>query len=186
MRKLKLARTGYIGISFLFCLAAVVYLLFPELPPLALCCVSGIILIVYGAIKIVGFFSEDLYCLAFRYDLAFGLLILVIGALVLVKNTAIAGYLTIGLGWFALLDSLFKIQMVKEAKDFGLEGWSAVLATAIATGAVGVFLIVEALPSPPAARVLAGIALFMEGFLNDWVVRWALPDPSKTNRDQPV
>lgn len=34
---------------------------------------------------IIGYFSEDLYCLAFRYDLAYGLLLLVMGAIVLVK-----------------------------------------------------------------------------------------------------
>ena len=79
MRKLHIARIGYNAVSVIFCLAAVLYLLFPQLPPLALCIFSGLLLLIYGIIKIVGYFSEDLFCLAFRYDLAFGLLLLPAG-----------------------------------------------------------------------------------------------------------
>lgn len=181
MKKLKLARNGYIAISVVFFLAAAVYLLFPDLPSIAMCLFCGITLIAYGIIKIIGFFSEDLYCLAFRYDFTFGLLILVIGVLVVVKNTAIVKYLTIGLGWLTLLDNLFKIQMVKEARDFGLEHWSAILAIAIATGAISVFLIINRFPSPFIGKVFVGITLFLEGCINTCVVQWAVkfPDPPK-------
>ena len=112
MKKLQFARSGYILISCIFYVTAVVNLIFPHLSPMALSCFGGVILILYGVIKLVGFFSEDLYCLAFRYDLAWGLLIMVIGVLLLVKNVSVAQYLAPGLGWMALLDNLFHIQMI--------------------------------------------------------------------------
>ncbi len=179
MKKLKLARDGYLAIALLFCIAAVVCLFFPPLPPLVLCNISGIILIAYGVIKIVGFFSEDLYCLAFRYDFAFGLLILVVGVLMLIKNNDVTGYLTPGLGWFTLLDSLFKIQMVKEASDFGLNGWNVILTIAIATGVISVLLIVGCFSSPLATKALVAGALLAEGCINFCVIQWAvrLPKP---------
>ena len=34
---------------------------------------AGILLIAYGIIKMIGYFSKDLYCLAFQYDLACGI-----------------------------------------------------------------------------------------------------------------
>ena len=111
MKKLQFARSGYILISCIFYLAAVVYLFFPDLPAITLSCFGGVILIAYGMIKLVGFFSEDLYCLAFRYDFAFGLLIMVIGALLLIKNVAVEEYLTPGLGWIAMLDNFFNIKI---------------------------------------------------------------------------
>ena len=36
-------------------------------------------LIVYGLIKILGYFSRDIYCLAFQFDLAFGVLLAAVG-----------------------------------------------------------------------------------------------------------
>lgn len=180
MKKIQFARSGYLIISSIFCVAAVVYLVFPNLSPMALCCFSGTILIAYGMIKLVGFFSEDLYCLAFRYDLAFGLLIVVVGALLLVKNVSVAQYLIPGLGWIALLDNLFHIQMAKEARDFGLEGWKLILGLSIAAGVLSVLLIIQGFPGPQVTHVLACIVLLAAGVINRCIVKLTvhLPHPS--------
>lgn len=179
MKRVQFARSGYILISIIFYAAAVVYLLFPGLSSMALCCFSGTILIAYGIIKLVGFFSEDLYCLAFRYDLAFGLLIMVIGVLLLIKNVSVAQYLTLGLGWIALLDNLFHIQMAKEACDFGLEKWQLILGLSIAAGVLSVLLIIQVFPGPQATRVLACAVLLAAGAINHCIVKLAvcLPHP---------
>ena len=137
-----------------------VYLLFPDLSPRAVCCFSGILLTIYGIIKIVGFFPEDLYCLAFHYDLAFGLLILVVGILVLAKPTLAFKYLTAGLGWIALLDSLLKLQMSAEAKSSGLKQWYLILAIAVITDIFSLLLIIKGSSSPQVIRMLAGATLF--------------------------
>ena len=179
MKKLRFARSGYIMISFVFYVAAVIYLFFPDLPPMALSCFSGTILIIYGIIKLVGFFSEDLYCLAFRYDLAFGLLIMVVGVLLLVMNASVARHLTPGLGWMALLDNLFHIQMAKEARDFGMEDWMLILGLSIAAGILSVLLIVHGFPGPRATHILACIVLLVTGAINHCIVKLMvyLPDP---------
>ena len=87
MRKRKAARYGYLLISLLFCLSAFAYWLIPTRSPTATCWVSGGILLAYGIIRILGFFSDDPYCLAFHYDLACGLLLMVLGVMVWVKET---------------------------------------------------------------------------------------------------
>ena len=180
MKKLQFARSGYIGISCIFYAAAVIYLFFPGLPPMVLSCFSGVILILYGIIKFVGFFSEDLYCLAFRYDMAFGLLLMVAGVLLLVKNVSVAQYLTPGLGWMALLDNLFHIQMSKEARDFGIEEWKLVLGLSIATGVLSVLLILPAFPSPQATHILACIVLLACGAINHCIVMLMVHFPRRS------
>ncbi len=129
------------------------------------CWVSGGILIAYGVIRILGFLSEDLYCLAFRYDLAGGLLLIVLGTMIWVKGTNCYPYLIPGLGWIALLDSFSKIQMSKEAKDFGLQQWRILLLMAILT-AFSSFLLVLNEFSNPLIDTLVGCTLLMEGFMN--------------------
>ena len=54
----------------IFYIAGSIYIALPHEESSAICISSGVILLVYGIIKIVGYFSSDLYCLAFRYDLA--------------------------------------------------------------------------------------------------------------------
>ena len=79
MKKRKIARFGYLLISALFCCMAFAIWLWPDYSPQAACCVSGTILLGYGVIRILGFFSDDSYCPAFHYDLACGLLFMVVG-----------------------------------------------------------------------------------------------------------
>lgn len=178
MKKLQFARSGYILISCIFYAAAVIYFLFPGLPPMALSCFSGVILIAYGIIKLVGFFSEDLYCLVFRYDLAFGLLIMVVGVLLLVKNVSAAQYLIPGLGWITLLDNLFHIQMAKEAQEFGVREWKLVLGLSIAAAVLSVLLIMHGFPG--ATRILTCIVLLACGAINHCIVKLMIRFPRRS------
>ena len=89
MKKLRLARDGYILMSIAFYVAGLTYMFLPEISPLTICITSGIVLIVYGIIKVIGYCSNDLYCLAFQYDLACGLFLMVLGVIMLSCNQRI-------------------------------------------------------------------------------------------------
>ena len=179
MKKLSVARNGYNAVSVGFCLAALWLLLFPDLPASVVCVFSGAALIAYGIIKIVGYFSEDLFCLAFRYDLAFGLFLAAMGVLVLIKRAAAAAYLAPGFGWITLLDCFFKIQMSQEAKKFGLERWGVITLLAAITGAAGILLILG-LFQQPHLHIVAALALFAEGIMNRWVIRFTVKEASSS------
>lgn len=168
MRKLKVARYGYLLISLLFCLSAFAYQLIPARSPAVTCWVSGGILIAYGVIRVLGFFSEDLYCLAFRYDLACGLLLMVLGIVVWIKGDSSYLYLVPGLGWIALLDSFLKIQMSKEAKDFGLPQWKILLLLAVLTALSSFLLVINGFPGPQVTDLLVSYTLLLEGIMN-WI-----------------
>ena len=166
MKKLKVARYGYGIISLLFCLAAIAYWLFPAVAPSVVCGVSGGILFTYGIIRVLSFFSEDLYCLAFRYDLACGLLLMVLGVVVWVNASSCYPYLAPGLGWVALLDSFLKVQMAKEAKDFGLKQWY--------------ILLIKGSPGPRMATVMTGCTLLLEGVMNLVTVKLTVKDRKRS------
>ena len=178
MKRLYVARIGYNIISAVFCLAALLYLICPGIPPLAASIFSGTVLIVYGVIKIIGYFSEDLFCLAFRYDFAFGLLLIAIGVIIFIKCGEAAAYLTSGFGWIILLDSFFKIQMSEEAKKFGLEQWQYISTAAGVTGAMGIILILN-FSRTDLAHILAALALLAEGVMNRYVMKYAVKDPGR-------
>ena len=170
MKKLRLAQDGYIVMSIVFYIAGLAYIFLPEISPLRICITSGVVLIVYGIIKIIGYFSNDLYCLAFQYDFACGLFLMVLGVIILACNQRIITYLSAGLGVLVLLDSLLSIQTSKDAKQFGLETWNVILATSIIAAVFSVLLIVRPYHSQRAAHIVAGGTLLAEGVKNHCVV----------------
>lgn len=106
MKQIKFARTGYILISILFYLSGILCLTIPNISGKAAAIAGGIILIAYGIIKIAGYLSKDLYCLAFQYDFACGLFLIVLGIVVLAANQKFKGYLLSAIGVLILLDSV--------------------------------------------------------------------------------
>lgn len=181
MRQLRLARDGYIVMSIVFYIAGLVYIFCSDISPLTICITGGVVLIVYGIIKVIGYFSNDLYCLAFRYDLACGLFLMVLGVIMLACNQRIIAHLSAGLGVLVLLDSLLSIQTSKDAKQFGLETWTVILVTSIIAAVFSVLLIVKPYHSPKAAHIVAGGTLLAEGLKNHCVVILTV----KTIRSQP-
>lgn len=143
----------------------------PEIPFWIACGFSGLILISYGSIKLIGYFSDDLYCLAFQYDLAGGLFLIVLGGIVLGCNYRIADYMYAGLGGLVLLDSLLTIQTVENAKRFGLETWKVMLTASIVAGLLGILVIIGPFGGVRAAHILMGIVLLAEGAMKHCVVK---------------
>ena len=68
-------KTGYIVISALFCVLGVVLFVMAERCVPWIGRALGIGMVVCGAVKLGGYFSRDLFRLAFQYDLAFGILL---------------------------------------------------------------------------------------------------------------
>lgn len=174
MKQQKLAKAGYLTISAVFYIAGAAYIVLPEVSPLTLCILSGIVLIAYGIIKIIGYFSKDLYCLAFQYDLACGLFLIVFGIIALVRSQQIIPHLSVGLGTLILLDGLLSIQMSRDAKQFGLETWYVILAAAIAAGVLGGVVIISPFHTTLGQHVAAGCALLAQGFKICCVVHYTV------------
>jgi len=77
----------------------------------------------FGCIKLTGYFSKDLFRLAFQYDLQFGILVLVVGLIVLLKPSDAISLLFAAMGIALLADSLFKIQIAFDSRKFGIKKW---------------------------------------------------------------
>jgi len=71
----------------------------------------------FGCIKLTGYFSKDLFRLAFQYDLQFGILVLVVGLIVLLKPSDAISLLFAAMGIALLADSLskFRLHLIPES-----------------------------------------------------------------------
>lgn len=163
---MKVAKIGYIAISVLSLVLGVILIVKPDISMETIGIVLGVIMIVFGAVKLVGYFSKDLFRLAFEYDLAAGILMILIGT-VLVSNPARAlEFFCTVLGILVLADGLFKIQISIDSKRFGIRLWWLILSAAIITGALGLALIFAPEESVRVMTVLLGVTLLCDGILN--------------------
>lgn len=162
---MKVAKYGYIAVSLLFC--AVGVLLSLSAPSArTLGTFFGTAMLVFGAVKLVGYFSRDLYRLAFQHDLQFGLLLLALGSIVLLRREEAGSFLCAVFGVSMLLDGLFRIQTALDARRFGVRVWYVTLALAALTCVVGLLLVLRPAETLGAVTTLLGISLLMEGILN--------------------
>ncbi len=160
------AKTGYIVMSLVFCGAGVLFIAKPELSAVAISRALGAAMILFGLIKLVGYFSKDLFRLAFQYDLGFGLLLIALGILVLAKPAGVLDFIFIALGIAILTDGLFKVQIAVDSKRFGIPTWWLTLILAMVTGVVGLALVFRPWDSARLLTALLGAALLAEGILN--------------------
>ena len=157
------AKAGYIVMSLVFCAAGVACIVNPGLSAAVIGRVLGVAMILFGAVKLVGYCSRDLYRLAFQYDLGFGLLLI---ALVLLRPAEVRDFLLTALGIAVLTDGLYKVQIAVDAKRFGVSAWWLTLVLAVAAGTVGLALVFRPWDSARLLTILLGAALVAEGILN--------------------
>ncbi len=160
------AKTGYIVMSLVFCAAGIACIANPGLSAAVIGRVLGAAMILFGAVKLVGYCSRDLYRLAFQYDLGFGLLLIALGALVLIRPAGVLDFLFTALGIAVLTDGLYKVQIAVDAKRFGIPTWWLTLALAVAAGLIGLALVFRPWDSARLLTILLGTALLAEGILN--------------------
>ena len=160
------AKIGYVIVSLLLCVLGVVMIVVPDFSASLIGTLCGIMLIVFGAFKLVGYFSKDLYRLAFQYDLAFGILTLALGIIILLNPDNIMNFICVVLGVAVLADGLLKIQIALDSKRFGISKWWLILAVAFIACVCGILLLVRLSESIRVIIVLMGISLLAEGILN--------------------
>lgn len=163
---IKMTKTGYVLLSAALCALGIVLMAAPDVSLVVFERALGICMVLYGSIKLAGYFSKDLFRLAFQFDLAFGILLLALGVIALARPEFTISFLCVMLGIPLLADALFKVQIAIDAKRFGILRWWLILALAILSGSFGVLLVLRPIQSARAMMVLAGLSVLAEGLMN--------------------
>ena len=165
-KRIQAAKLGYILLSVALCVLGGVLIAVPDFSAALLCRLVGVTMLLFGAVKIIGYCSKDLYRLAFQYDLAFGILLIALGGILLFRPDTMVQIICIIMGVCVLADALLKIQISIDSKAFGLELWWLILVAAILTGVAGFLLVLRPMESARAVMILLGVTLITEGLLN--------------------
>ena len=134
----------------------------------------GILFGLTGGAKIFGFYSNDLYRLAFQYDFAFGIFCEILALLLILSPEQNYGVLHLLLVAYVLFDALLKVQMSLDARQFGMKCWGVILGTALGLGVAGAFAAVALQAELVRRLFLVGLALAMDGMENCWITAYTV------------
>ena len=163
---MRTAKIGYIIMSLICCLFGIGLIVFNKISISVIGFLVGIIMMLFGVVKLIGYFSKDLFRLAFQYDLAFGILLIVVGILLMLKPSSLMNFSCIVIGVCILCDGLFKIQISFDSKAFGIKLWWLILLFATATAVVGLMIIFKPEISSRMLMILLGASLLTDGILS--------------------
>ena len=163
---IRTAKIGYLILSAALCVFGALLIARPQLSASVLGTVCGILFVIFGIMRVMSYFSKDLYRLAFQFDLSLGLMLAVLGVIILRNPDQAMSFLCLMLGIATMADGLFKLQSALDARRFGLKSWPLILTLAVGAGVVGALLMLRPMQSARALTVLLGIGMMLEGVLN--------------------
>lgn len=162
----KEVRIIHVIVSALLFFSGVFLIAWPDIGGVAARWLVGANLILTGTVRTLGYFSNDLYRLAFQYDLAIGGLSTILGVLIFMYPDNVPELLPYVLGTYIILDGLFKLQTAFDAKQFGMKKWIGLLISAAAVSVCGIAVLVGATAWDRV--ILSGVALAVDAAENIW------------------
>ena len=164
----------YIILSIIFILSGACMALFPDFFAFAICYITGGICIVHGVMRLIGYFSNELYKIAFQFDLALGMVSVFIGLICVFNAEGVLKFIPIIIGIFTLISGALKIQSSLDARRFGMSKWWAMLIGSVITMILGALLILCSLESMYAMIVILGITLIIDGIQSLFLLIYAV------------
>ncbi|MBD5081675.1 MAG: hypothetical protein HDT44_07930 [Ruminococcaceae bacterium] len=160
------AKIGYIAASVMTAVLGAVFIFAPETSIAVICRLLGAAAVICGIIKLFGYFSRDMYRLAFQHDLAFGIMLCAIGIIAVVKPVKIISAAHFAVGIIIIADGVFKLQTAIDSKRFGLGKWWLIAVCALLCFVHGIILVSDPFEAAAAMTVLMGIAMIVDGIMN--------------------
>lgn len=159
-------RVAHTCVSLLLILSGVFLLAWPEVAgPLVRYLIGGNF-VVLGVVRILGYYANDLYRLAFQYDLALGSFSVIFGVLLIISPDKLQSAIPYIIGVYVLMDALLKLQTALEAKAFGMKHWWGLMLSCLVLSLCSIALLV--LNTQLDAPWLLPIVLILDGGESIW------------------
>ena len=156
-------KIGYIVIGIISCIAGIWLFMYPAVEEQVLGMVMGWLMIFYGIMAIVSYFSADALKPIFRFNIWFGILLIVFGIVLLTNIHGTMNFLGILVGIFLLCDAALRCWLAFELKNTGVKGWGFILLFAILMAIVAFFFLFHPGSSGYLLTILIGAMFLTQG-----------------------
>ena len=166
MKVFKRIKWAYVLVSVFFIVIGVLLILNPETSMTMLCRVLGIGAIVFGIVRVIGYFLRELDGVALRYDFASGVFAVIAGAMVIWRAPEVANIMAVVIGLFILVDCVFKLQVALDSKRMGASSWWVTLLFTCICMVLGCLLIFDTFKGQQVISIMMGVSLVADGLQN--------------------
>ena len=153
MKLIRCAKAGYIVSAVAFMALGLILTIWPEMSMITISYAAGAIVLASGIVRIVGYFSKDLYSLAFQFDLALGIFTVLIGIVFLLHPQWLISAIPFFVGIFVLVNGLFTFQKY----------WWVMLIFSVLSSALGIVLIIDPFTGAGVLTILVGVTMMCTG-----------------------
>ena len=159
----------FIWLSCLYILLGLILIIWPTASAYTVCYVAGAIVLIIGIAKMFSYFSKrSITPIGFTFDLAYGIIMALLGLFMLIFPGIVVSALPIALGILIIFDSIIRLQIAFEFKKNGYDKWKLSLILALITIAFGIAMLFNPFAGAAALTVFVGIALLAAGIVNLW------------------
>lgn len=157
-------RSGFISIIFsiIFLVLGIILINHPEDTVKFVSYILGGLLIVFGIIRLITYFSTRENFSYYDFNLTLGSLCLLIGLVIIVFGPTIASIFGIIIGIWIVLSSINRINLAFKLKDSGIKYWYVCLIIALLVLACGLYIIF----SPELILVTVGTLLIVYSIMD--------------------
>ena len=157
---------GYYIISAALCALGLFLIINPAAMAAFIGIIFGILMIIFGAVKLGSYFSKKTALSVFQSDLALGIILLALGIVILTNPESLMSFICITMGIFLLTDGIFKVQTAFDTRRLGIGKWQIILVFALITVIFGLVLMFRPGYGTDLLMTLLGISLLSEVVLN--------------------
>lgn len=153
---------AYVIISVFFLALGVLMIVRPDASFTVICRGLGILTALFGAVRVLQYFLRTPQGVGQRYDLAGGLFCLLIAAALIFRAREVAAILSVIVGIFILIDSVFKLQVALDAHRTGVAAWGMMMILACISLLLGVLLVFDTFKGQAIVSIIMGCALIYD------------------------
>jgi len=145
----------------------------PDTSMTMLCRVLGIGAVVFGLLRVLGYFMRELQGVGLQYDFAAGVFAVIAGAMVIWRAPEVANIMAVVIGLFVLVDCVFKLQVAIDSKRMGASSWWITLLFTCICMVLGCLLIFDTFKGQKIISIMMGVSLVADGLQNLCTVIYA-------------
>ena len=166
----KSLKKSYVLTAVFYVIVGICLTIWPGPMGRIVCYAFGGLLLIYGIVYIIHYFSDGNNRSFYDFGMVNGLIAAGIGIFFIVEADSVVGSLGFVLGLIIVIDSFIKFQKALELQKAKYSNWWVILIFSFLTIALGVVLIINPFKTAITLGRLIGIFLILDGLTDIWTI----------------
>lgn len=163
---MKLWKDTYVVTAICYIALGAVLFLYPALALNLVCSGIGMVVLVFGLMKLLSYFRAKTDGLMKQLDLVIGIILSVLGIFILIKPGLIAAMLPFAVGVYIFFDAVLNIRQALELKHVEYERWWSMLIIAVVMVVIGIIMLCNPFKTAALTVKVVGAIFFCRGISN--------------------